>query len=105
MLRYTATGLASAKGFDDVWVLSLPQFVWTHVFEGVRPNYGPTCHVVGKKQMLFLGGDQTTSITDCAHKPYIGLFDMTNLKWLRGFCPEESDFNVPRAVSEWIGGS
>jgi hypothetical protein len=101
---YMNAGRSPTEGYDDVWVLSLPQFTWTQIFTGVRPNYGGTCHHVGKKQMLILGGTEGRSI-NCDQTPYVSLYDMTNLKWLRGYDPGDDEYRVPKAVYEWIGGS
>jgi hypothetical protein len=102
--RYLAAGRSRDEGYDDVWILSLPQFIWTQVFMGVRTNYGATCYHVGQKQMLVLGGTEGRSNL-CSQTPYVSLFDMTNLKWLRGYDPEDKDYRVPKAIWEWIGGS
>jgi hypothetical protein len=98
-----SSGRSPIEGYDDVWVLSLPQFLWTQVFAGVRPNYGSTCHLVGKKQMLILGG--IDGLKSCKDTPVVALYDLTNLKWLRGYFRDDHDFGVPKAVWEWIGGS
>lgn len=100
-----SSGRSPSKAYDDVWVLSLPQFRWTQVFAGSRPNYGAICHVVGKKQMLMLGGTDTRLWACSSSTPYVGLFDMTNLKWLRDYVRDDYDYRVPKAVWERIGGS
>jgi hypothetical protein len=100
-----SSGRSPTEAYDDVWVLSLPQFVWTQVFAGSRFNYGATCHVVGKKQMFLLGCNRYKPIRSCNDTPIVSLFDMSNLKWLRGFAFEESEYNVPKAVFEWINGT
>jgi hypothetical protein len=98
-----SSGRSPTKGYDDVWVLSLPQFIWTQVFSDVRINYGSTCHLVGSKQMLILGG--IDGIKACTDTPVVALYDMANLKWLRGFSREDYDFGVPKQVWEWFSGS
>jgi hypothetical protein len=100
---YTSAGRSATSAYDDVWILSLPQFRWTQVFTGARPNYGATCHLVGKKQILVLGGIDQDMV--CQGSPYLATFDMTNLKWLGGFVKEDKKFRVPKAVWEGIGGS
>ena len=102
---YMSSGRSSSEVHDDIWVLSLPQFQWTQVFAGTRPNYGSTCHLVGKKQMLVLGGIDEVHPTVCEESPYVALFEMTNLKWLRSYVKEDHEFRVPKAIYEWIGGS
>ena len=98
-----SSGRSPTEGYDDVWVLSLPQFLWTQVFAGARRNYGSTCHLVGKKQMLILGGNDWTKAN--RDPTIVAIYDMTNLKWLTEFLREDYDFRVPKAVWEWIGGS
>ncbi|KAH8732638.1 hypothetical protein GQ44DRAFT_667864 [Phaeosphaeriaceae sp. PMI808] len=98
---YMFSGRSSSESYDDVWVLSLPQFRWTQVFAGVRWNHGSTCHLAGNKQLIALGGTTETA-KSCM---YVALFDLTNLKWLRRFVVDDVPFRVPKAVWEWIGGS
>jgi len=97
-----SSGRSDTKTFDDIWVLSLPQFRWTQVFAGFRPKYGSACQLVGSKQMLVLGGVDGRA---CANAPYVTLFDMTNLKLVRNFVKDDEAFRVPKAVWESIGGS
>jgi hypothetical protein len=104
MIRYMATGRSTVQSYDDIWVLSLPQFLWTQVYTGVRPTYGATCHLVGKKQMLVLGG-KGDHPSICAQGNYVWLYDLTNLKWMPGYDLDDAEFRVPKAVWDWIGGS
>jgi len=53
--------------------------------------------------MLVLGGVE--HVHACDVSPYVALFDMTNLKWLRDYVKEDLEFRVPKAVYEWIGGT
>lgn len=49
--------------FDDVYVLSLPSFTWTMLYgEGSGPRFGHTCHLVGNRQMLTVGGVSTLDV-------------------------------------------
>ncbi|KAF2795863.1 hypothetical protein K505DRAFT_238999, partial [Melanomma pulvis-pyrius CBS 109.77] len=93
---------------DDVWVLSLPQFVWTQVSAGAKPTSGRACQLVGKRQMLAMGGNcNVTSKRDVPCKPgdnNVVVFEMTTLKWSPLFVKEDKEYRVPRAVYEWIGG-
>jgi hypothetical protein len=74
------------------------------VFTGTRPNYGATCQLVGKKQMLMLGGTEGPS-SPCDRKDQVWVWDLTNLKWIRSYVKNEDDFRIPKAVSERISGS
>ncbi|KAK4983980.1 hypothetical protein LTR50_006890 [Elasticomyces elasticus] len=44
------------KFYDDIYVLSLPSFIWTSVYSGTGSRFGHTCHLVGQRQMLTVGG-------------------------------------------------
>jgi hypothetical protein len=53
---YMYAGRGNADYFDDIYVLSLPSFTWTRTFLGQGTRYGHTCHVVGNRQMITVGG-------------------------------------------------
>ncbi|KAF2657476.1 hypothetical protein K491DRAFT_691106 [Lophiostoma macrostomum CBS 122681] len=101
---YIVAGRSPARAFDEVWVLSLPQFQWTQVYNGTHPNFGATCHLVGTKQLLLLGGDDQKAREKC-EETKITLFDLTNLKWTPNYVKDGAEFRVPKAVYEWIGGT
>ena len=42
--------------YDDVYVLSIPSFTWVTYFIGKTARFGHTCHLVGGRQMLTVGG-------------------------------------------------
>jgi hypothetical protein len=50
------TNVNRAVYYDDIYVLSLPSFTWIKVFSGKIPRFGHTCHLVGGRQMLTVGG-------------------------------------------------
>ncbi|KAH7095948.1 hypothetical protein FB567DRAFT_566508 [Paraphoma chrysanthemicola] len=100
---YMSSGRSPSTIHDDVWVLSLPQFRWTQVFEGKRPNYGCTCHLAGNKQMLMLGG--MVGHDSCESSPHVTLYDMTNLKFMQSYVLDDDAFRVPKSVWERIDGS
>ena len=74
------------------------------VYNGTRPNFGATCHLVGTKQLLRLGGVDQTPREKCG-RTKISLFDLTNLKWTPNYVKDGVDYRVPKAVYEWIGGT
>jgi hypothetical protein len=53
--------------------------------------------------MLVLGGKDPH--TSCKISPFVALFDLTNLKWMRAYHKDDEAFRVLKAVWEWIGGS
>ena len=80
-----------AEQYDEVWVLSLPAFTWqlldsTHA----TGRIGHTCHLVGKRQLLSIGGADA-SIVDTWLAPDntnwngLGVFDLTNASWSSGY--------------------
>ncbi|PSN63502.1 hypothetical protein BS50DRAFT_649155 [Corynespora cassiicola Philippines] len=110
---YVFAGRSNTQTFDDLWVLSLPQFHWTKnwimsydfkVYNGAKPNFGSTCHLVGSKQMLVLGGMETRLSGSCT-KTKAAFFDLTNLKWTQAFVKDGPPYRVPKAVWEWINGT
>jgi hypothetical protein len=105
---YSTNQSHSEQSFDEVWVLSLPQFVWTQVATGTKPIFGRTCHLVGNRQMLAMGGNDVKAAkrgVQCTHaNNYIVVFEMTTLKWSPLYVKEDNPYHVPRAVYEWIGG-
>ncbi|KAH7080502.1 hypothetical protein BKA63DRAFT_245115 [Paraphoma chrysanthemicola] len=100
---YMGSGRSPSTIHDDVWVLSIPQFRWTQVFEGKRPNFGCTSHLAGNKQMLMLGG--MVGHDSCEASPHVTLYDMTNLKFMQSYVMDDDAFRVPKAVWERIDGS
>jgi hypothetical protein len=105
--------------YDDVYILSLPSFVWTKVYSGENPKFGHTCHTAGKRQMMTVGGlldasmyaVETTgrlpSFTNikCDKWGGVALFDLCNLTWGSFFNPYASDYQVPEKLVGAIGGS
>ncbi len=46
--------------FDEIWLLSLPSFTWIKVYSeysgNALPRIAHTCHLVGSRTMLLVGG-------------------------------------------------
>ncbi|KAI2629353.1 hypothetical protein GGS21DRAFT_492277 [Xylaria nigripes] len=94
---------------SEVYVLSLPGFVF---FEG--PKDAPSrsdhqCAIVGKgqRQMLSQGGingeNRTYTGTPTADpwKYGIGVLDMTELRWTDSYNPDAPDYDSPAQVKNW----
>lgn len=63
--NYTAN-YPNYTGFDNVYVLTLPAFTWTPIFQnGASPRGVHNCHMAGKRQMITVGGNITNTGT-CA---------------------------------------
>ncbi|KAI1739452.1 hypothetical protein F4680DRAFT_136657 [Xylaria scruposa] len=93
----------------QVYVLSLPGFVF---FEGptdAPPRSDHQCAIVGKgqRQMLSMGGvdgeNRTfTAPTTADPWPYgIGILDMTELKWTDSYDPNAPAYDSPDVVKQW----
>ena len=103
---YSGIGEDSAV-YDDVYILSIPSFIWTKVNNGTSPRFGHTCHVVGN-QMITVGGRATAELGQdfpCDwERRGVGILDMSNVQWGSVFKPETqaSTYFVPKAVQDAI---
>ncbi|KAI1136970.1 hypothetical protein F5Y05DRAFT_92832 [Hypoxylon sp. FL0543] len=94
---------------SDVHVLSLPGFVFFDAHSPGTPRADHGCAVVGKgkRQMLSYGGvdggqllrDPTT--TPDPWKQGLGIYDMTEMKWVDLYDPNAANYESPAAVAEW----
>lgn len=114
--------------FDDVYVLSLPSFTWTMLYNGTSPRFGHTCHLVGNSQMLRVGGSLTndkwaimnipstameinnstlnTTVAKCDTETNgVSVFDLTQATWGSAYDPKGAAYGVPQKVIDKIGGS
>lgn len=100
---------APAQTFDDVWILSLPGFAWTRAGSidrgGPRSNHH--CVVIGKRQMLSIGGGRDsdgfpTVWTSPDSLPNgLAILDMTDLTWSSQYDAKAGDYESPKTVKEW----
>ena len=96
---------------DEVYVLTLPAFVWFKAnYTSVDPRIYHTCHVVGN-QMLSIGGlnpslvDFPVAMNDT--DPFwegIKVFDMTALDWTNYYNANSAPYIPSRAISDYYGG-
>lgn len=93
--------------YDDIYVLSIPSFTWTKVFNGSSPRFGQTCHKVGN-QMITVGGKDKVDLAQqlpCDwEEAGIGILNMSDLQWGSQFLPEDQTgpYSVPGKVQEQI---
>ena len=95
--------------FDDVYVLSLPGFVWHKVeaSSGSGPRAGQSCIVIGKRQMLSVGGEKTNANNDgiwSSPDPFpngMAIMDLTNLTWGGEYDADADEYKSPDMVREW----
>lgn len=93
------------EALDEVWVLSLPAFAWFKAnYSSSATRYRHTCNLVGKSQMLSLGGldpnDQRSLSVDPAPQG-IRMFDLTAMRWSQGYNASAEPYVSPQVVKEW----
>ncbi|KAM3067597.1 hypothetical protein ACMFMG_000089 [Clarireedia jacksonii] len=94
--------------YDDIYVLSLPSFTWTKVYGATppgSPRFGHTCHLVGNRQMLTVGGAQSALSTYCDWESKgVAIFDMSTLQWGSNFYHDAESYSLPSNLTAVIGG-
>ncbi|KAF4926614.1 Kelch repeat-containing protein [Colletotrichum viniferum] len=101
---FGGTNTDSGSTFDDVFVLSLPGFVWTQVsYESKKRRRFHTCTVVGRRQMLSVGGtDGKTAWSGADPWPNgLGMFDMTDWEWKTDYDAEAKDYETANTIRDW----
>ncbi|GKT64881.1 kelch repeat protein [Colletotrichum tofieldiae] len=92
--------------FDDVFVLSLPGFVWKRADS--RPRNGTartfmSCVLAGQRQMITVGGRNT--LQDRPDKdPFpqgLGIFDITELQWKDEYDSQAAKYDSPEIIKTW----
>ena len=79
------------RDYDSIWALSIPAFKWTNIYSDMTGGrYGHSCHLIGKRQMLTVGGamaanDVPLSTPDYLNLNGIGVFDLSQSEWMAGF--------------------
>lgn len=106
---------ASDHYFDDIWVLSLPSFTWTEVYSGDSPRAGHTCHLVGNRTLLTVGGTssvgQTKGVSASSglgcdwEVKSVGILDVSDMVWGSVYDAKAPAYKVPQKVVSTIGGS
>lgn len=94
--------------FDDIYVLSLPSFTWTKTFQGTSPRHGHTCHRLGSRLMLTVGGvaSLNTAAATCDWETKgVAIFDMSSVTWGSFYNQSAPSYTVPTAVVANIGGT
>ncbi|CZR65155.1 related to cell wall anchored protein [Phialocephala subalpina] len=93
--------------FDEVWILSLPSFQWVQVNSGYSPRYSHTCHVVGSRQMITVGGATTSNVAaDCDWETKsVGVLDMSSISWGSSYNANANPYTVPDDIVRAVGGT
>jgi hypothetical protein len=104
----------NASGFDDVYILTLPSFVWIKWYPTSpgpgNPHHSLTCNVVSGSQMLVIGGTFPLS-QDCdvpevwgTHNLNLGKDNPDGAKWYQ-YLPNITEYKVPSEIIAVVGGS
>ncbi|OLN97566.1 Kelch repeat-containing protein-like protein 3 [Colletotrichum chlorophyti] len=95
---------------DDVWVLSIPSFQWTKVYEG-RPLHaraGHKCVMPYPDQMMVIGGYTPmpgNGFPPCLEGGIVQMFNLSSAEWLDGYSPSKwSNYTVPSVIRSKVGG-
>ncbi|CAL8578698.1 hypothetical protein XPA_004469 [Xanthoria parietina] len=96
---------------DEIYVLSLPAFAWFKAdYPAQHPRIGQTCHLVGKRQMLSIGGRDPTDVYNdtTSADPFLqglGIFDLTNMQWSDGYNADAEPYETPAVVKAWYAAN
>lgn len=99
----------SGDGFEDVYVLSIPGFVWFRVSTASAggPRMGHECVLAGNRQMIVVGGINPELDIVAAHRdvdPWtngIGVFDISTLSWNSKFDAQAEPYESPDVIKRW----
>lgn len=103
----TAQQITDFTTYDAVYILSLPAFVWFKAdYSPQYPRYRHTCEVVGKRQMLSIGGHPfvDNNLGIYTRDPFaqgLGIFDMTDLQWKSRYDADAEDYKTPPVIKDW----
>ncbi|KUJ10397.1 uncharacterized protein LY89DRAFT_689663 [Mollisia scopiformis] len=104
-------GIDSTQPFnDDVWVLSIPTFMWMKVSSGTTGHgrAGHRCVKPYPDQMFVVGGyaPLTGTIPQCVSGNIIQVFNLSTATWITNYDPAVwSNYTVPSMISSMIGGT
>ncbi|KAL9103417.1 MAG: hypothetical protein Q9163_001519 [Psora crenata] len=93
--------------YDDIWVLSIPSFTWTKIYQGISPRYGHTCHRVGARTMITVGGASNNRYDELPcdwEVKGVGVFDISKAIWGSVYDADAPTYTVPAQVTATIGG-
>jgi Kelch motif len=93
--------------YDDMYALSMPSFIWTHTFDGDGHRYGHTCHLVGNRQLLSVGGQTSTNMTaECDWElDGVAIMDLSTTTWGSTYNPNAAPYTVTQRIVSSIGGT
>lgn len=106
-----------ALPYDEVYILTLPAFEWIKVnYPPANPRHGHTCHTIGQRQMLVIGGvdslastvsqaaptlDKATFVKADQFTQGLAIFDMSALTWSSGYDANASVYQQSAPVQAY----
>ena len=101
-----AENITATDGVDDVYVLTIPSFTWTTIYnDGASPRYGHQCHRAGKRQMITVGGNVTNTLLCDWEAKGVAFLDMSTITWGSVFLTNTSDYFVAQKLLPATGGT
>lgn len=95
-------------GFGDVWILSLPGFVWIQAdTKQQAPRAYMSCVVAGRRQMITVGGVEPRSLqgklmeNPDTFNQGIGVLDLTSLEWKDEYDSSAAAYESSDVVKSW----
>ena len=98
---------------DEVFVLSLPGFVWTKAnYTAATPRVNHACSAAGNRQMIVTGGLNPASANQSQlinsrdiWTQGIGVFDLTAMQWKDSYDANAEPYMTPDAVKSWYSAN
>jgi hypothetical protein len=77
------------------------------MYSGDSPRYGHTCHLVGNRQLLTVGGALGTNITKACdwETKSVGIMDLSTNTWGSVYNAYAPAYEVTQVLVDVIGGS
>jgi hypothetical protein len=93
--------------YDDVYVLTLPSFTWIKMFTGSSPRWGHTCHLVGNRQLLTVGGSLNMTLNTTCDWEFksVAIMDLTTNQWGNVYNAFAAPYHVPFDIVDVVGGT
>ena len=104
---YAGVGGGSTTVYDEIWALSIPAFTWHRIDASHKSTrIGHTCHLVGGRQMISIGGvdmahDDPWSVPDYTNLNGIGVFDLVNETWTAGYDANAAPYRRSPTVEKY----
>jgi len=101
-------GIHPAAQFNsDVWILSIPSFMWMKVSSGNGiGRAGHKCVKPYPDQMLVVGGYAQLTGTTPSCLDIVTVFNLSSAEWIDSYDPSKwSNYTVPPMIYQMIGGN